>query len=217
MKNWLPRLLTIATVVIGLRLAASHMPDKKKQTADADKTAITSTEVATSETTSMPHSVSAIIQKFVATESANVNELISDLQKASPHDLLKVSEIALSKEHSNEVRQKAVYALSHLGAQAIPALTVIATTPMTEARTSDPHSAATYKFKEEVGLRITAIEALDRLSAENPEVKSSMQLVLQNQSDRTLTLLAQISLSGIESGHPGKVQRAIQTLLKENN
>ncbi len=216
MSSWLVRSFTIVFVIIGLRLAASHMPDKSTVSSSSEKTSVTTT-THTSEGTNSEATTVTSNDEILKSESTQTNELIARLQQASAKELLAISDVVVNPEYSNETRQKSVYALAHLGAPAIPALTAIATTPMTEGRTSDPHSAKTYRFKEELGLRISAIEALDRLSAENPEIKSSMQLVLKNQTDRTLTLLAQISLSGIESGHPGKVQRAVETLLKENN
>lgn len=219
MKNWLPRLLTIATVVIGLRLAASHMPDKSAKTTENKSPTVEAVTTAISADTSAAKPVtSTTLQDLVAGKfTAKSSELISLLKEANSQELLHLSNVVINSSASNEVRQTALYALAQLGDAAVPALTNIATSKVPESGPSDPHAAPTYQLKEEVGLRVSAIEALDRLSISNSHIKASMQKVLETQTHRTLTLLAQISISGIESGHPGKAQRAIETLVKENN
>lgn len=117
-----------------------------------------------------------------------------------------------------ETRRKALYVLTQMGSVALPALTAVATTPMPVATSQDPHSLEQIKQSFEAGLRVTAIEALDDLGTDSslsPAVKDSMLNILKVQKHRSLTLLAQISLSGIESGRPGKVKRAVDDLLKE--
>jgi hypothetical protein len=121
---------------------------------------------------------------------------------------------------SQENRRKALYVLTQMGSAALPALTAVATTPMPVATSQDPHSAEQIKQSFEAGLRVTAIEALDELGTDSslsPAVKDSMLNILKIQKHRSLTLLAQISLSGIESGRPGKVKRAVEDLLKEKD
>jgi len=139
----------------------------------------------------------------------------------SSEKLVAVEELTQTVRNNSlpqEERTKALYELTQLGAKALSSLTLIATTPLLETGSQDPHSVDQINQSFELGLRVTALEALDELSIDpqwRPSVAASMLEVLKIHKHRSLTLLAQISLSGIESGRPGKVKRAIDTLLKE--
>lgn len=133
-------------------------------------------------------------------------------------DVDQLSRTVRDQTQSQEARRNALYVLTQMGSAALPALAAVATTPMPVATSQDPHSAEQMKQSFEAGLRVTAIEALDELGTDSslsPAVKESMLSVLKVQKHRSLTLLAQISLSGIESGRPGKVKRAVDNLIQE--
>ena len=132
--------------------------------------------------------------------------------------VLQLAQATLDQSQSFEVRRKALYVLTQMGAVALPALSEVATSFVSVANSQDPHSVAQVKQTFESSLRVTAMESLDELAKDESHsaaVKESMLRVLQVQKHRSLTLIAQISLSGIESGRPGKVKRAIDILLKE--
>ncbi len=146
-------------------------------------------------------------------------EFIAELQaKMTSGELEQLALTARDESQPQETRRRSLYILTKMGSTALPALTVVATTPMPVAASQDPHSVAQIKQSFEAGLRVTAIEALDDLGTDprlSPAIKDSMLKILKVQKHRSLTLLAQISLSGIESGRPGKVKRAVDDLLKE--
>lgn len=130
---------------------------------------------------------------------------------ANSEELTHLSELILDVKQSQESRRQALYGLTQKGASALGALSTVATT-------SIPDGLSEYQQAFEAGLRVTAIESLDDLAVDpnfSATVKETMLGVLKTQKHQSLTLLAQISLSGIESGKPGKVKRAIETLLKE--
>lgn len=136
----------------------------------------------------------------------------------SASELSKLAQLVTDSTAPQETRKKALYDLTQQGAAALTALSVVANSPVPEALSQDPHSADQIKQSFEASLRVTAIEALDEIAVDpthTDAVKASMLGVLKSQKHRSLTLLAQISLSGIESGRPGKVKRAIEALVKE--
>lgn len=144
-----------------------------------------------------------------ATQNAPSNESAENLAR-----------VATDAVQTQEARRKAVYDLTQMGAAALPSLAAIAAHPVVEAKNQDPHSADQIKQSFEASLRVSAIEALDELAL-NPNnvqaVKAAMLAVLKTQKHRSLTLLAQLSLSGIESGQPGKVKRAIDAMVEETD
>lgn len=131
-----------------------------------------------------------------------------------------LARVATDASQAQEARRKAVYDLTQMGAAALASLAVIAADPVIEVKNQNPHSADQIKQSFEASLRVSAIEALDELAL-NPNnveaVKAAMFEVLKTQKHRSLTLLAQLSLSGIESGHPGKVKRAIDAMIQETD
>ncbi|MBS1971586.1 MAG: hypothetical protein JSU04_14845 [Bdellovibrionales bacterium] len=151
-------------------------------------------------------------------QSAQQTPLSKKISATPSAELEQLSQMVRDESQSQEARRKALYTLTQMGPAALPALTAIATAPMPVAISQDPHSADQMRQSFEAGLRVTAIEALDELGIDpnlSSAVKDSMLSVLKTQKHRSLTLLAQISISGIDSGRPGKVKRAIDTLKTE--
>lgn len=158
-------------------------------------------------------------QGKVSSEDLNDDYLKNLKDTVTKEDLQFLAKSIVQGSLSSEERRRALYAITQMGPVALPALTLVVTSPFSMAQSQNPHSVEQYQQAFEVGLRVTAIEALDELSTTSEdvanEVRGSMNTILETQKNRTLTLLAQISLSGIESGRPGKVKRAVDTLLKE--
>ena len=155
-----------------------------------------------------------------ALPSQNQNEEKPSVSAASPDPMATaisiLTQTVLEKTLSHTERRQALFELTQMGSSAFPALSQIASAPLPAVTSTDPHSAETLHNQFEVGLRITAIERLDENTDRPDLVKQAMLEVLNTHKNRSLVTLAQISLSGIEAGHPGKVKRAIDALLKEN-
>jgi len=125
----------------------------------------------------------------------------------------------LSSNESQQIRRNNLYRLTEMGPESIKALSTLATYPVESSKSNNPHSAESIQRNFEIGLRITALEALDQMvvshSQSTEDIKKTMMLVLEKQETSSLKILAQISLSGIANGRPGKLKRAIDHLLNE--
>lgn len=139
-------------------------------------------------------------------------------QTITPVELFEIKKIALSLNESNEKRQASIFILSHIGHVATDSLAEIIQTKIPELKnTHSPHSIDNSLHANEVALRITALEALDNLAIENPEVRNNIENIIKNQKNPELNYLAQISLSGILTNRPGKIKRVINAMLAERN
>lgn len=75
-----------------------------------------------------------------------------------------------------------------------------------------PHSFSEMRFQQERSLRIAALEALDRMAADGDEVRTELEEILWTQNDPMIRFLVQLSLQGLDDGHPGKLLRFVETL-----
>ncbi|MBO9667379.1 MAG: hypothetical protein J7501_11270 [Bdellovibrio sp.] len=118
--------------------------------------------------------------------------------------------LAVMNQNLEGIRRRAsMFLLTKIGAPAIQEIGAIALAPLAPTQNS-----MTKEF--EVSLRITALETLDLMPAHSREVLNIMKKSLTTQKDPTLNLLARISISGIESGKPGKLSRAMDAMIKQN-
>ncbi len=103
------------------------------------------------------------------------------------------------------------------GLRALPALTRVISAPVPLfAELENPHSVNNARDRFERGLKITALEQLDRLASQNTaEVRRNLVTILNTQKDPQILFLAQISLLGIQQGRPGKLGRFIEALLDQ--
>lgn len=173
---------------------------REKVPTDSQPTALISDD-----TGSSPNSTPPSVTAAAGSPAAASNPAVSS------EELTHLTQLVLDVKQSQESRRQALYNLTQKGSPALAALSAVATASISE-------NLSEYQQAFEAGLRVTAIESLDELAMDpslSTTVKESMLNVLKMQKHQSLTLLAQISLSGIESGKPGKVKRAIDTLIKE--
>jgi hypothetical protein len=114
-------------------------------------------------------------------------------------------------------RQESVYKLTQQGFSAKNELAKIIKTPIPKFENlNDPHSVGNYELKEEIALRVTALEALDKMASEHPqEIKKLLEEIADQQPEATLQFLVRISLDGINSNRPGKLKRTIDAMILE--
>ena len=96
-------------------------------------------------------------------------------------------------------------------------LGVIAAAPISNfALKGNPHSQDTIHDRFEKSLRVTAIEALDKLGTRGVDVREKLENVRDSHRDTELVFLANLALAGIAEGRPGKVSRFIDQVFNEN-
>jgi len=123
----------------------------------------------------------------------------------------------IPRQQDLDQRQKALYEITQKGFSKRTELSQIAMSPLPKFENLDnPHSIGSYKHREEINLRITALEALDKLAIEHPqEMRRIIEEVAAKQQEPTLRLLIHISLDGIYTHRPGKLSRAIDAMIAE--
>lgn len=122
---------------------------------------------------------------------------------------------ALDPNQDGDSRQAALFLLSEAGTSAVGQLAAIAREPIPEAafQAAEPHSESDYRRSLELSLRVSALEAMDILSIDEPSlIRESMGQILTVQSDPTVRFLAQVSMAGTAEGKPGKLQRMVDRL-----
>ncbi len=121
----------------------------------------------------------------------------------------------LDQKLNRQARRKALYQLTLRGEESIPALGEIAMSLIPKLENlSDPHSADSHSLAFERGLRVTALEELDKKAAAFPAVEITMAQIQSVQTDRVLNFLATISLAGISQKRPGKLTRMVNHLIQ---
>ena len=111
-------------------------------------------------------------------------------------------------------RRKLLHQLVVTGLPAAEALLIVARTPLPLSSASpQPHSIHEMKVKFERSLRITALEALDKLAIDHPGVAAKLPEVAAEQTDPMISFLAQVSVAGIQQGRPGKLVRMIDKVV----
>ena len=111
-------------------------------------------------------------------------------------------------------RRKLLHQLVVAGPPAAEALLKVARTPLPlSSENPQPHSIHEMKVKFERSLRITALEALDKLAIDHPSVAAKLPEVAADQTDPMISFLAQVSVAGIQQGRPGKLVRMIDKVV----
>lgn len=118
---------------------------------------------------------------------------------------------------ANVLKPADVYRLTQQGLVGKEALAQFVKSPLLHfEHTENPHSVGAYKYREEVALRVSALEALDRLAIKNPtEIQKILEEIAKIQQDPTLQFLVRISLEGIYSKRPGKLSRTMDEMIAE--
>ena len=146
------------------------------------------------------------------------NDFIRLSKVVTPTELAMLKSKILSTTEKNEKRQAYLYLLSQLGSSATDHLTdIVKATIPTLKNTHDPHSISSIQKQFEISIRLTALETLDKLVIDNPEIKIKIESILDVQKDQVLIFLTQISLSGIKNNNPGKLKRFIDEVLNKRD
>lgn len=146
----------------------------------------------------------------------NVEELSVKAQGLSHKDLVELKQFVMNQNLEAKFRRASLFLLTQSGLAAAPILGEIAKSAIPLfAQSKDPHSIGALAKNYEVSLRITALEALDKLSVTSTDVMSYLMDVSQTQKDPTLLFLTNISIAGIQGGKPGKLNRAIEAMIHE--
>lgn len=120
----------------------------------------------------------------------------------------------LSPSLDGNLRRKLLHQLIVAGLPAAEALLTIARTPLPlTSQNPQPHSLHEMKVKFERSLRITALEALDKLAIDHPQIAAKLSEVAAEQTDPMISFLAQVSVTGIQQGRPGKLVRMIDRVV----
>ena len=144
------------------------------------------------------------------------------LKAVATDELQALQAKVLDSQQPAEQRSASLYLLSQYGVQAVTQLSAIAENrPLHFEQQDNSHSLGSYQREFEISLRITALEALDHIALNSPQEPSAsptsmekrLSKILSHQTEPSLRMLAQISLSGIESGRPGKLTRFIDQAL----
>lgn len=145
-------------------------------------------------------------------------QLQSLSETLSPIELHEIKNIILSPQEKGDKRLAFNFLLSQLGIAGADTLAEIIKFEIPHFENSEnPHSAGSLEKAFEISLRITALEALDSLVVENPQLKAKIVGILNVQKEQSLNFLIQLSLSGIESNQPGKIKRFIDKVLTKRN
>ncbi|WP_413290546.1 hypothetical protein [Bdellovibrio sp. HCB337] len=117
----------------------------------------------------------------------------------------------------DQARFQEVYTLTQQGFIAKEKLARIVKTPLpTFEQLDNPHSVGTYKLRDEIALRVTALEALDKLAVDHPqEIQKILEDIAKTQTEPTLKFLVRVSLDGIYAQRPGKLSRTIDAMITE--
>jgi hypothetical protein len=121
-----------------------------------------------------------------------------------------IAELGIRSQDSYENQNKrslSVYLLGKAGPEGIGALSKLATTNL------DASFGETRKGFE-LGLRISALRALDQQSKEHgATVAEAMRKIWRQQKDPTLRMMAKVSLDGIQSARPQRLGRMLEQIV----
>lgn len=211
--------LALAAITAGIGYAISHTSKVPMAPPQASASALTAAAVfaVTPTKTELEHVLETLVlesaqpKKNVETEKA-VAALVT---KLTAEDYKLLNDKVLSSSNKMPEREAALYVLTLSSApQAQGTLIVLAESALPEfSDLQDPHSVGSTQRALELSLRVTALENLDQRAATSPEVAKGLQSILQKQTEPSLRFLAQTSLSGIESGKPGRLKRIINEML----
>ena len=128
------------------------------------------------------------------------------LSSVGANDWIQLSGQLLRGRLSGEQHRTAVYLLSLAGPAAIPALEVIAKSPLMEA--SDPVRAS-----QERSLRLGALEYLDKMASDREEARQALRQIAETQNDAQLSYFSTLAVQGINEGKPGKLHRLLVAVI----
>jgi hypothetical protein len=209
--------LAVLTAVLGFAL--SHKSKVLAPNAQPSASVLTAASVfsVTPSHQELQHLIDTLVQesaqpkKNLETDKA-VQALVT---KLTGPDYQQLREKVLNPNANMSEREAALYILTlSPTVQAEKALVQLVESALPEFKgLNDPHSAGSTQRTLEMGLRVTAIESLDQRALGSPEVVKDLHQILQRQSEPSLRFLVQTSLSGIESGKPGRLKRIIDEML----
>jgi hypothetical protein len=212
--------LALAVITAGIGYAISHtskvpvMNPAKASASSLTAAAVFSEAPSQKE---LQHVLETLVQESVQPKKNSETEKTVQalVTKLSDQDYQVLQEKVLGTSNKMAEREAALYVLTLSSApQAQGTLIVLAETALPEFRDlTNPHSVGSTQRTLELGLRVTALESLDQRAVSSPEVTKGLQRILQKQTEPSLRFLAQTSLSGIESGKPGKLKRIIDEML----
>lgn len=127
--------------------------------------------------------------------------------KMSAEHIRALEKLVLEPKQAADMRSAGLFLLTQAGPSSLKALSQIAQSSLSSISPRSQDQAY------EVSLRVNAVEALDNLVLHHAQGKKEIEAILQNQKDPTVRFLAQMSLDGIRSGHPGKVGRFVDRIL----
>jgi hypothetical protein len=144
-------------------------------------------------------------------------ELLKAAKSLTENDIQLLKGWLFDSTQDNANRSVSMYLLAHAGLGTAGVLSEFINTSVPAPKLEDPHSLESQQYAYETTLKITALEALDKLSLENEFlVAPLLENIAASNPDSTLRLYADIALSGIETGRPNKLSRYIDETLKEH-
>jgi len=196
------------------------------QTDDKNKVKKDSTELVRINIDEKKDSSYIIVLKGKKYNIVNLDEsdIESIAQSISPEQLNEIKNTILSPSEADIRRHAYLYFLIQLkdvGAKSI--FEVIKSDVPSFEFQNNPHSSDSIKKNFELSLRIAALEGLDNLAASNPKIGAYIQQLesgdqqVKANSNSILTYLTSISQAGIESKKPGKLHRALDAIMNEND
>jgi hypothetical protein len=126
----------------------------------------------------------------------------------SRSELETLARIAATAKADGGERSLAIYLVAH----ANPDLSI---QPLTSIALMAPSKeAADYSFA--IGIALRALEALDRLAAENrANAKAAIHKIYESKTPDSVHFIASVSWNGIVGGHPGRVTPLMDHILQE--
>jgi hypothetical protein len=212
--------LALAVITAGIGYGISHtskgsaMNPTKASTSSLTAAAVFSVAPSKKE---LEHVLATLVQESAQPKKNSETEKTVQalVTKLSDQDYQVLQEKVLGANNEMPEREAALYVLTLSSApQAQGTLVTLAATALPEFKDlSDPHSVGSTQRTLELSLRVTALENLDQRAVGSPQVAKDLESILQKQTEPSLRFLAQTSLSGIESGKPGKLKRVIDEML----
>jgi len=154
-----------------------------------------------------------------STEDSDIREeaLLKAAKSLTDADIQTLKTWLFDSNQDNSQRSVSLFLLTHAGLGTAGILYEFINTSFETLKIVDPHSNEFQQHSFETNLRITALEGLDQMAAENAFlVAPLLENISGNNQDPTLRFFADIALSGIDTGRPNKLSRYIDETLKEH-
>ena len=149
--------------------------------------------------------------------------ILTSAKKLAVADLSRLSAQAVRESAGNNERNAALFILLQARENAIAQLAEVANQPVRGyPNEANPEGRDALQKKFETSLRVKALEALDEMTnSRSSEIKQAAALevarVASQQTQPTVQFLADLSLSGLREGRPGKLQRFIGRAMDESD